>query len=179
MDLLSVLLLLVPLPPPDTPVQSGKPVGETVPYFHPLSVTGKWAGQKANLLGQFGAAPAVFVFVRGCGGRTLDLIKRLEADMDRYERLFVAVIVLTDDESAADRLKALAAKQKLERVILALDAPAGPLGWMIAKEAEVTVLLCRTRVVRANFAFRQGELETEALDKIERAVYQLVKKLKP
>jgi hypothetical protein len=76
------------------------------------------------------------------------------------------VVFLSDDEDLKGKLKELAEKEKIQKCILSIDNPAGPKGYDIAKEADVTVVLYTKRNVKANHAFRKGELNDAAIEKI-------------
>ena len=70
---------------------------------------------------------------------------------------FVVVLVADADKKEAE-LKKLAEKEGLKKVALTIDSPAGPSGYKIAKDADVTVLLYVNKTVKKNFAFKKGEL---------------------
>jgi hypothetical protein len=57
-------------------------------------------------------------------------------------------------------------KEGIEKTILATDNPAGPQGYNIPKEADVTVILYNKRKVVANHSFRKGELKAEDVEKV-------------
>ena len=50
--------------------------------------------------------------------------------------------------------------------MLAIDVPAGPDGFKVAKDAEVTVVLYVDHAVKANHAFAAGQLNDQAAAKI-------------
>jgi hypothetical protein len=84
--------------------------------------------------------------------------------------------VFCSDKDGLDKaLTKLAADQKLTKLILSIDNPAGPEKYKIAKEAEVTVLLYREFEVKANHAFRAGELNDAAITKVVADVSKIVK----
>jgi len=70
---------------------------------------------------------------------------------------FVVVLAADADKKEAE-LKKLAEKEGLKKVALTIDSPAGPSGYKIAKDADVTVLLYVNKTVKKNFAFKKGEL---------------------
>jgi hypothetical protein len=87
------------------------------------------------------------------------------------------VVLLTDDEPAqGKRLKDLAKKEKLSDIVLTTLDPAGPEGYTINKEAEVTVLLYVGHVVKANYAYRKGQFREKDIDTILEGLPKIVTK---
>jgi hypothetical protein len=164
------LLLSLSLGQPQGSIQSGPAVGETLKYFHPLVVNGPYADRKVNNIGAFGAAPASLVFLRRSGGKALELVKQLDAEAVRARRFYVGAILLSEDRKPyklAEALKKLAEKEQIQRAYLCVwNSLDGPEGYAIAKEAEVTVVVYRQKTVAATFAFRKGELDGKAIDRI-------------
>ena len=76
------------------------------------------------------------------------------------------VIFLNKSDEIENKVKAFADKIGVKQTVLALDNPAGPKGYNIAKEADVTVLLYVGRKVKANFAFEKGKLTAADVDKV-------------
>ena len=72
----------------------------------------------------------------------------------------------SDADGIEKDLKALAKKAKLKSLVLTLDNPSGPTAYKVAKDADVTVVLYNRQKVAANHAFRKGELDDKAVDKI-------------
>jgi hypothetical protein len=84
------------------------------------------------------------------------------------------VVFLSDDEKLEKTLKELAKKEKLDHTVLTIDNPAGPKGYDIDKEADVTVVLYTKRNVKANYAFRKGELKAPDIDMIVKDVTKIL-----
>jgi hypothetical protein len=76
------------------------------------------------------------------------------------------IVVLDEDEKTRDKLASVAKKKDLKHLILSTYEPDGPEGFEVAKEADVTVVLYREFAVLANHAFRKGELNDEAVERI-------------
>jgi hypothetical protein len=72
------------------------------------------------------------------------------------------VVFLSEDERLPKRLAEAAKERGLKRIVLSTFEPAGPERFKVAADADLTVVLYREHEVKANFAFRQGEL-TEAV----------------
>ena len=49
---------------------------------------------------------------------------------------------------------------------MSIDNSAGPEGYKVSKDAEVTVVLYTKQMVKANYAFKKGELTDKDVDKI-------------
>lgn len=168
------------------PLKSGTQVGKEVPGpFHPLNVTGEHAGKKACLYCLNSGNPTAVVFAREATPAVAKLLKQLdEATVKNGKANMGSFAVFCNSSDGLDKqLEKLAADQKLARLVLSIDNPAGPKGYEIAKDAEVTVLLYKTidekdgftARVLANHAFRKAELSDAAISKIVADVAKIVK----
>lgn len=98
----------------------------------------------------------------------------MEAAAGATSRLLGAyVIVDSNDAGLEQRLKALAEKEKLQRVNLCIGA--APAGYEVSKEADLTVVVYsdgrrREQHVTANFALRKGELDEAKTNAIVKAL---------
>jgi hypothetical protein len=151
------------------PVKSGHQPGQQVTaIFEPLNVTGEFAGQPHCLVCENGTSPVVMVFAREVSEPLLKLAAQLDAATGRHKEQSLGsfVVVLSEAEGLDERLAESAKKRQLKRIVLAIDKPAGPDGFHVAAEADVTVVLYREFAVKANHAFRKGELNDKAIEKI-------------
>jgi hypothetical protein len=151
-------------------LKSGPQPGKQLVPFNPLHCNGPHTGQKVDLVEKNGANPVALVFAREVTGPLLDLVKKLDeaAGQNQAARLGSFVVFCSDDEGLERRLKELAGKEGLKHVILTIDAPEGPRGHHVARDAEVTVILYKQRTVTVNHAFKKGELQPAHVDKIIR-----------
>ncbi len=107
------------------------------------------------------------IFAREITGPLTSLVKEIDAvNQKQGKKMGSFVVFLSDKEGLKDELKKLAEKENLKHTILAIDNPAGPRGYDIAKEAAVTVVLYKKKKVQANHAFRKGELNAKAVESI-------------
>ena len=151
-------------------IKSGPQPGERIPGpFSPLNVNGDDAGEKRCLVCTNGTNPVVMIFARNADdAMTQKLIKEVDAvtaknagcDMGSF------VVFCTDDDSTEKKLKALTEKEKYKKVILSVDNPAGPKNYKVSKDADVTVVLYTKHMVKANHAFKAGELKDGDITKI-------------
>ena len=72
----------------------------------------------------------------------------------------------SDDASLEKQLQAFATDNDLKKVVLSIDNPAGPKGYKVAKDADVTVVLYADRTVKANRSFKKGALKASDVDAI-------------
>ena len=154
----------------DAEVTSGPQVGEKLPGpFTPLNINGKSAGEKHCLYCENGDNPVVMIFARNCEcPMTAALIKKVEACCAKNDdcQLGAFVVFCTDDSTAEAKLKAMADKENLKKVVLSTEGAAGPAKYKFAKDADVTVVLYTKREVKANHSFKAGELKDESIEKI-------------
>jgi hypothetical protein len=167
-------------------LRSGPQIGKEVPGpFHPLNVTGEHAGKKACLYCLNSGKPTAVIFARETTPAVAKLVKQLdEATVKNGNASMGSFAVFCNSSDGLDkRLEKMAVDQKLTKLVLSIDNPAGPKGYDIAKDAEVTVLLYKTvedkdgftARVLANHAFRKGELNDSAITKVVADVAKIVK----
>lgn len=120
------------------------------------------------------------IFAREVSDPLTSLVKKLDAvtDMNTKAKMGSFVVFLSDKEGLKDQLKELAKKETLKQLVLSIDNPAGPKGYEVAKEADITVVLYTGRNVKANHAFRKGELNDSAIEKILADVPKILEKKK-
>jgi hypothetical protein len=150
-------------------IKSGPQVGEKVPGpFHPLNINGEKAGEKNCLYCSNGSNPVAMVFARQCSEPLTKLIKRIdEATVKNKDaKMGSFVVFCNDDEGLKDMLAKIAQDQNLKETILAIDNPAGPQKYNVSKDADVTVVLYLDHEVKANYAYKKGELTEKDIEKV-------------
>ena len=145
-------------------ITSGLAVGKGPTPFHPLNVTGEYAGQKNCIVCNYGGSSVAAVFARKESENLTKLIKQLDAASAKGVKSFV--IYLSDDENAPKQLKTFAEKNGVKNTVFAVDNVTGPKAWSIAKDAEVTVVLYNRRKVEANHVFGEGKLSSQGVDAV-------------
>jgi hypothetical protein len=158
-------------------LKSGPQAGEQLAGpFHPLNVNGDKAGKKFCLYCQNGEKPVAMIFARQVTPALTTLIKKIDAiNEQNKDRMGSFVVFLGEQEGLEGQLKDLAEKSQLKRTVLAIDNPAGPDGYKVSKDADVTVVLYVERTVKANHAFAKGKLNEKAVDKIVSEVPSILK----
>ena len=150
-------------------LKSGPQNGEKVPGpFEPLNVTGADAGKKCCQYCKNGDNPVAVVFARRITPEVTVLLKKLDACTAKHKdaKMGSYAVFCSDAKGLEKELKEVAQKQELKHLVLTIDNPSGPEKYQIAKDAEVTVLLYTDHVVKANHAFKKGELKEKNIDKI-------------
>src|SRR5206468_9822601 len=84
------------------------------------------------------------------------------------------VVFCSDEEGLDKKLKQLADKEKLKKVVLTVDNPSGPSAYKVAKDADVTIVLYNQREVKVNHAYKKGELNDTEVDKIVTELSQIL-----
>jgi hypothetical protein len=104
------------------------------------------------------------------------LVKKVDEATAKHKKqdLGSFVIFLDKSDETEKKVQQFADKQGIKETVLALDNPAGPKGYNIAKEAEVTVLLYVGRKVKANFSYEKGKLTAAEVDKILKELPKLL-----
>jgi hypothetical protein len=104
---------------------------------------------------------------------------RLE-DAGKHPRPLGVFVILDGKPEFLDKhLRILAEKESLKRVCLGIAAP--PRDYEVSGEADVTVVIYNPerrfrQSVRANFAFRKGELTEEKADAVAKALADVLPK---
>jgi hypothetical protein len=96
------------------------------------------------------------------------LLKKIDACTGKNQscKMGSFAVFCNDSEGLETQLKETAEKEKLEHCVLSIDTASGPKDYEIAKEAEVTVLLYAQHIVKANHAFKKGELKEKGIEKV-------------
>jgi len=166
---LTVALLASTVLAADPAVKSGPQVNETLAGpFHPLNVTGAKAGEKNCLYCENGSNPVAMIFARETSPELTKLIKAIdEATMKNKSNEMGSFVVFCSDKDGLDKeLASLAQKSGIKSCVLAIDNPAGPKGYNVDKNADITVVLYTNRVCKANFTFKKGQLTDKDIDTI-------------
>lgn len=108
------------------------------------------------------------IFAREINGNLTSLVKKIDEATVKNSDCSMGsfVVFLNDEEGFEKKLKELAQKEGIKETVLAMDSPAGPRGYNIAKDADVTVILYSKRNVKTNLAFKKGELKDGDIEKI-------------
>jgi hypothetical protein len=120
------------------------------------------------LICENGLSPVVMVFAREVNEPVLALLRKLdEASLTHKDKeLGAFAVFLNEENKLRDELTATAKKIDFQRLVVSTFAPRGPDGFAVAKDAEVTVVLYTEHEVKANHAFRRGELNAAAVGAI-------------
>jgi hypothetical protein len=155
--------LVLALPASAGELKSGPQAGTKIPGpFAPLNVNGDDAGQKRCLVCKNGDNPVAMVFARTADDPQVQkLIKAIDAATEKNSGCEMGsfVVFCADDDKLEAKLKEWADKEKLKKVILSIDTPTGPSKYNVSKDADLTVVLYNNREVKANYAFKKGEVK--------------------
>jgi len=109
------------------------------------------------------------IFAREVSDSLTSLVKKIDAATAANSKCKMGSFVVfcsDDDDALKGKLKDLAAKEDLKKIVLTIDQPDGPKAYKVAKDAEVTVILYNQRKVESNHAFKKGELDDKAIEAI-------------
>jgi hypothetical protein len=148
-------------------LKSGPQVGESVDAFEPRNVTGPFAPDEHCLVCWTASKPGVMILARHPGDALTSLVKKVDAaNKEQGDKLRSFAIFLEDEKGLDTKLKELAAKEKIEKTVLAIDNPKDSCADNVPKDAEVTVVLFVKHKVKVNRAYRKGELTTDEVEKV-------------
>jgi len=108
------------------------------------------------------------IFAREVSDNLTSLVKKIDAETAKNKSANMGsfVVFLSDDEKLGDKVKALAEKEGIKNCIFSIDNPAGPKGYNVDKDADVTVVLYNKRKVESNHSFKKGQLNSKAIEAI-------------
>jgi hypothetical protein len=173
----AVAAVALSLPVSAGELKSGPQAGEKVPGpFHPVNVTGAHKGEKFCLFCVNGENPVAMVFAREHSPELAKLVKKIDEATAKHKDASMGsfVVFLSDKEGLDKELAEAATKHKIENTILAIDNPAGPAKYEVAKDADITVVLYVDRVVKANHSFKKGELKDGDIDTIVKDIPKIL-----
>lgn len=162
---LSAALLLFTSAAPGPVLRSGPQAGSQVLPFTSTMVTGANRGRQHCYVCELSDEPAVLVFARGTTDATRELMARLTAAVarEKEKRLFGWFVFLTEKDAGKELQREREIFEFVKRSgcaslpVSVLGDPAGPPGFKIDPEAEVTILQFRRRRVLSNQAYRASE----------------------
>ena len=116
------------------------------------------------------------VFARETSDSLTSLVKKIDAETAKNKKANMKSFVcfLSDDESLEGKIKALTAKEGIKNTPFAIDNPAGPKGYNLAKDADVTVVFYSKKKVAVNHAFKKGELAAKDIDRVVADVAKII-----
>jgi hypothetical protein len=116
------------------------------------------------------------IFAREITDGLTSLVKKIDDATEKNHdcRMGSFVVFCSDEEGLKEKLEKLAEKQNLKRTVLTIDNPAGPEGYDIAKDADVTVLLYTKQKVKVNHAYKKGELTGREITRIVSELPQIL-----
>jgi hypothetical protein len=104
------------------------------------------------------------------------LAKKIDSatEANKSSKMGSFIVLLSDDDKLESKIKEFAEKEKIKKTMLGIDNPAGPEGYGIAKDAEITVVLYAKKKVVKTFAFKKGELTEKDIDTIVGSVKEIL-----
>jgi hypothetical protein len=162
----------------DEPCKSGLREKQRPGPYTALVSVGPQRGQQHCFICESGDRPLVIIFAR----QLSDPLGKLAAKLDKAlidhqaSELRTWVTFLTDDQVSLDpKVVQWSKKQATGSVPLGVfEDPVGPPTYLLAREADVTVLLSVKQKVVANFAFRTGELNDAGVGAVLKALPKIV-----
>jgi len=164
-----VLLLCGGLAAAQEPLRSGpQPRDEIVSAFRPLNINGEFANEPHCLVCDNGQNPVVMLFARDLDEPLRKLIARLEAAAAKHRKqeLGTFVVFLKDSETFRKSLDDVCQAQRFQHMILSIEDPSELKTYKLADDADLTVVLYSDLIVRANHAYKRGELNDRAIETI-------------
>jgi hypothetical protein len=155
----------------NAPLRSGCQVGELVPTFYSRAVTGPLMNKSVCYICRNGERPVVMVLLNGGVGPEVEpLLKSIDRLVDRNRASGLrgfGVLLSSEPLRDASRVQTFAFDAKIAMPLtVATEAVAGPSCQRVHPDAAVTVIVYEKRRVEANFSYRAGELDGDAVREI-------------
>ena len=108
------------------------------------------------------------IFAREINDSLTSLVKKLDkATADNKScRMGSFVVFLSNEEGLEQKLADLAKKANLKKTILTIDNVSGPRGYGVAKDADIVVVLYKSKTVKVNHAYKKGEFTEKDVDQV-------------
>src|SRR5262249_15288500 len=107
------------------------------------------------------------------------LVKKVDAETGKNSKAKMGsfIVYCDDDEKMEDKLKALAKKEDLKKIVLTLvDKKSGPEEYELDKDADITVVLYTKRKVVPQFAYKKGEFKDKDVEEIIKDIPKILPK---
>jgi hypothetical protein len=160
------------------PCKSGPQPNQRPGPYAALVCVGKERGTQHCYICESADRPVVIVFARTLSHPLGKLVKQLDNAVkeNKTAELRSWVTFLANDQTKMDpQVVEWAQKHAVSGVPCAVfEDTVGPPAYLLAKEADVTVLLSVKQKVAVNFAFRAGELNDAAIGDIVKAVPKIL-----
>jgi hypothetical protein len=162
----------------DEPCKSGPQPNQRPGPYSSLVAVGKERGQQHCYVCEAADRPVVIIFARNLSDPLGKLAGKIDKALAEHKSAELRgwVTFLAADQTALDpKVVEWSQKHAIRNVPLGIfEDTVGPPAYLIARDADVTVLLSVKQRVVANFAFRSGELNDAAIDAIVKAVPKIV-----
>lgn len=160
------------------PCKSGPQPNQRPGPYSALVCVGKERGTQHCYICEAAARPTVIVFARSLSDPLGKLVKQLDGAVKEHKTADLRswVTFLADDQTALDpKVVQFAQKHAIANVPCAVfEDTVGPPAYLLAHDADVTVLVSVKQKVVANFAFRAGELNEAAISAILKTLPKIV-----
>lgn len=160
------------------PCKSGLQLNQRPGPYSALVSVGKERGQQHCYVCEAADRPTVIVFARTLNEPLGKLVKKIDGAVKAHPpgELRAWVTMLAEDQAKLDpQVVQWARQHAISNVPCAIfEDTVGPPTYLLAREADVTVLLSVKQKVVANFAYRPGELSDAAIADILKALPKIV-----
>jgi hypothetical protein len=161
------------------PCKSGPQPNQRPGPYSALVCVGKERGTQHCYICEAADKPIIVVFARTQSEPLGKLVKKIDGAVKEHKAIDLRgwVTFLAEDQTKMDPVIVKWAQQHAIGIPCAVfEDTVGPPTYLLAKEADVTVILSVKQKVVANFAFRAGELDDAAIADIVKTIPSIVKK---
>ena len=162
----------------DEPCKSGPQPSQRPGPYSSLVAVGRERGQQHCYVCEAADRPTIIVFARSLSDPLGKLAHRIDGALAEHKKAELRswVTFLATDQTTLDpKVVEWGKNHAIRNVPLGIfEDTVGPPAYLLARDADVTVLLSVKQRVVANFAFRAGELNDAAIDTILKTMPKIV-----
>src|SRR5262245_34520869 len=173
----TLAILFIPSAVAKDPCVSGPQLGDKPGPYSFLVATGPQRGQPTCYVCEAAEKPGVIVFAHSVSEPLGKLLGKCDDAVTARpkDELRAWMTVLGERTIALDDLGKWAKQLGLKATPVGVfDDAVGPPSYKLAADADVTVVLFVNRKVVSNFAFRTGELNEDAINRVGESITRLV-----
>ncbi|MFN4260142.1 MAG: hypothetical protein ACK4RK_12670 [Gemmataceae bacterium] len=160
------------------PCQSGLKPGQRPGPYTAVMTTGPNRGTLYCAVCDTADRPAVIIFARSLNEPLGKLAQKLDAALTAHQKAELRswITFLSADQLSLDlQVVRWSQQHALRNLPLGVfEDVEGPPSYLLHEDADVTILFSVQQKVTANFAFRKGELNDQAIDKVMQQLPKIV-----
>ncbi len=157
----------------ETSIEDSLKQGDSIGVFYVTKIAGAEddgvePGEDLCYRCRYGSSPMVMIFARDTGGRLTDLVKQLDAEVEKNEdaRLKGLLTLIGEDAASLKEDASKIAKKAAVKnvpVVIAKEMKTGPLNYRLSDDAVVTIVVAKDSQVVNTYIFAADKIDIAAV----------------